>query len=260
MRSACCSRLRSARSASSSPSRGVDGVDLGELEPVEILLPRLLSHLLLEMLLPVPRVPPGAHQMRHALSLRLALAEAVEQAELLLGLEQPLMLVLAVELHEVLAEPLQEPDRRRRVVDVDPVPSGAGDLSLHDELPLTRGVAGLVENGGQRAPAIDVEHRLDGGQILAGADQVGVGARAEHEQDGVDQNGFARAGLPREHVEAGREWHRDLLDHGQVSDPELSQHGGFRHATAKGEAGSTVSSARRVDPEAVRNPLSARPT
>src|SRR5207344_418047 len=30
-------------------------------------------------------------------------------------------------------------------------------------------------------------------------------------------------------------WHRDLLDHGQVSDPELSQHVGFRHATAKGE-------------------------
>ena len=57
----------------------------------------------------------------------------------------------------------------------------------------------------QRAPAIDVEYRLDGGQILAGADQVGVGARAEHEQDGVDQDGLARAGLPREHVEAGRE-------------------------------------------------------
>src|SRR6185295_1430258 len=124
---------------------GVDGVDLGELEPEEVLLPRLLPHLLLEMLLPVPRVPPGTHQVRHTLPLRLALAEAVEQAQLPLGLEQPLVLVLAVELHEVLAEPLQEPDRRRRVVDVDPVPSSAGDLPLHDELPLTRGVAGLVE-------------------------------------------------------------------------------------------------------------------
>ena len=155
------------------PIPRVDGVDLGELEPVEILLPRLLSHLLLEMLLSVARVPPGAHQMRHTPRCASLSAEAVEQAELPLGLEQPLVLVLAVELHEVLAEPLQEPDRRRRVVDVDPVPSGARDLPLHDELALTRGVAGLVEHGGQRAPAIDVEYRLDGGQILAGADQVG---------------------------------------------------------------------------------------
>ena len=170
------------------------------------------------------------------------------------------MLVLAVKLHEVLAKSLQEPDRRRRVVDVDPVPSGAEDVSLDDELALTRGVARLVEDGGQRAPAIDVEHRLDGGQILAGADQVGVGARAEHEQDGVDQNRFARAGFPREHVEAGREWHRDLLDHGQVPDPELSQHGATPPCYGQGSDGSTVSSARRVDPEAARSPVSARPT
>src|SRR6185369_9893725 len=108
----------------------VDGVDLGELKPVQILLPRLLSHLFLEMLLPISRVPPGTHPLRHALSLRFALAEAVEQAELPLGLEQPLVLVLAVELNQVLAEPLQKPDRRRRVVDVNPVPSGAGDLPL----------------------------------------------------------------------------------------------------------------------------------
>src|SRR4030095_205306 len=88
---------------------GVDRVDLGELEPVEILLPRLLSHLLLEMLLSVARAPPGAYQMRHTLSLRLALAEAVEQAELPLGLEQPLVLVLTVKLHQVLAAQLPEP-------------------------------------------------------------------------------------------------------------------------------------------------------
>ena len=112
------------------------------------------------------------------------------------------MLVLAVQLDEVLAEALEQTDRRRRVVHVDAVPSGAEDLALDDELAVARRVAGLLETARRPGPPGPRRTRPGRCNVLAGSDQIGMRARAEHEQDRVDQDGLARARLPGQHVEA----------------------------------------------------------
>src|SRR5262249_10937963 len=119
-------------------------VDLGQLEAVQILLPRGLSELRVEPLAPAARVLPRAHEGGDALAPRPALCEAVEQIELAGRLEQPLVLVLTVQLHEQVAQALEQADRRRLVVDEDAVAPRPRDLSLHDELPARSPVPPLL--------------------------------------------------------------------------------------------------------------------
>ena len=113
------------------------------------------------------------------------------------------MLVLAVELDEQVAQALEEPHGRGAVVDEDAVPARSPELALDDELAVLEPVAGFVEQGGDRTRPVDVEEGLHDGALLAGADQLRLRARADDEQDRVDQDGLAGSGLAGQHVEAG---------------------------------------------------------
>jgi hypothetical protein len=62
--------------------------------------------------------------------------------------------------------------------------------------------AGFVQPGGQCGRA-GVEFGADVGALRALADHAGVGARAQQQLQRIDENGLARAGLAREHREAG---------------------------------------------------------
>src|SRR5205814_3633873 len=84
----------------------------------------------------------------------------------------------------------------------------AADLAADDQLPPVR----LLEEG------------FNGGVRLARANQISGGARAEQQRDGFDQNGFAGARLPRQHVEPGVELDLHGLDDRQVADAEETQH------------------------------------
>ena len=61
---------------------------------------------------------------------------------------------------------------------------------------------------------------------LAGADQVGGGAGAEQQADGLDEDRLAGAGLAGQDVEARLELDLDGLDHRKVADAEKTQHVG----------------------------------
>src|SRR5262245_38315070 len=87
---------------------------------------------------------------------------------------------------------------------------------------------GLVEERGNRSRRVYLEDGRDHAGVLSGTDQVGLSARADDEQDRVDQDGLAGARLPRQDVQARREWHNDVLDDGQIADAELPQHGASR--------------------------------
>ena len=83
-------------------------------------------------------------------------------------------------------------------------------------------VADLATNN-QFAPA-GVENGLDGGEGLAGSDEISRGAGAEEQSDRLDQNGFPGARLPRQHIEPRFELDLDGFDHRQVADAEETQH------------------------------------
>src|SRR5260370_247552 len=113
-----------------------------------------------------------------ALAEVLGVGEPIEQLELARGLEEPLVLVLAVDLDEVVAEPLEQRHGHRRVVDAGPIAAPARELAAHDELALLEGQPPLVQDVPHPAPGLGVEDRLHGGGLGVGADHVGLGAGA----------------------------------------------------------------------------------
>ena len=100
--------------------------------------------------------------------------------------------VLAVDVHESLAEFAHLRDRHGRGVD----PGAAAALDV-DRAAQDDGV-GLVESG-RGEPLFHARGHVEFGAHLgalgAFADQARVAARAEHELERVDENGFARAGF-----------------------------------------------------------------
>ena len=79
---------------------------------------------------------------------------------------------------------------------------------------------------GNSALALQIEQRLDRGFLLVDADQLRRGARAEQHRERAHDDRLARAGLAREHVEAGAELERRLLDNREVADAQFEQHRG----------------------------------
>ncbi len=98
------------------------------------------------------------------------------------------MLMLAVDLHEEVAQPLEEAHGGRGIVDEHAVTARAGEFALHDQLAVPGGMARLLQSGGERPRRGNVEDRLDRGGIRAGADEIGLGTTTPHEEKGVDDD------------------------------------------------------------------------
>ena len=136
------------------------------------------------------------------------------------------MVVRPVQVHQLRAEALQEGQGHGRVVDEGLAAAGRLDCPAQDQQAiLARVEAGLGQEGVDELGVGQPERGLDRALGLAGADGAGVGALAKQEVKRADQDGFARAGLPRDDVEAGLEIHRGLFDEGEVLDSQQRQHG-----------------------------------
>ncbi len=177
-RSACCRRRRSARSSSSSPGRRRAASSSAHLEAQKV-LPLGAIALGRPRAAPAPRRAARylAWSRRTRLASSSAPAKRSSRSSWCAGLEKPLVLVLAVDLDEVIAESLQERDRHRRIVDERAMPSGARQLAADDDLSVVGGQARLVEHRGGRALGLDLEQRLDGADS-ASARMTSVWARA----------------------------------------------------------------------------------
>ena len=152
-RSACWSRRRSVRSSSSSPARRRAPSSSRDLKAQEILAlgrDRARPPARARASSPARR---GAWRSRSptAIAQLFGVRESVEEVELASRLEEALVLVLAVDLDELVAEPLEQPDRHRRVVDEGAVASGASELPPHDELAVVQAEPGVVEHRRDRA-------------------------------------------------------------------------------------------------------------
>src|SRR5215470_5679057 len=156
------------------------------------------------------------------LAQRLGAGESIQQLELARRLEQALVLVLAVNLHQRVAKAFQQPDRDNSIVDECTMAPRARKLTPDHDLTVLGAQPGLLEHRHRRAGRR--EHRLDRRGLGIATNQIGLRARSAQEQDGVHQDRLASAGLAGEDVEAGDERDGDVLDDREVANPQLAQH------------------------------------
>ena len=95
------------------------------------------------------------------------------------------------------------------------MPAVASAPSTNDRLRPPRGDLAPDEDLGAVRP---LEHGLDGGGAGARPYQVGGGAAAEQQANGLDQDRLPRAGLTGQGGEARLEIDLDGFDHRQVAD------------------------------------------
>jgi len=151
------------------------------------------------------------------------MAEFVEDIDVALQVEQHLVLVLAADVDERLADLAEHGHGGQIAVDVDPVLPRAGHHPLDDDLPA--GVKPhLLEPRPETPVGPDVEDRLDDGGVLLRADQVRRGPVPEQQADGPDENRLARPRLPRDDVEPLVEGKMEPVDDGEIGDPQFLQH------------------------------------
>ena len=154
----------------------------------------------------------GAIQARAGLAyrdpFRLVVAEVVEQLALHVGAQQQLVLVLAVNVQQLLAELAQQRDRHRAAVDGGAAASLGGDRAPQDALGLLVGVLQIPFARPFQCPraAAEVEFGAEFGPVAAVAHPLGVAAVAEQAADRVDQDRLAGAGLAGQHGHAGSEF------------------------------------------------------
>ncbi|MPM74214.1 hypothetical protein SDC9_121199 [bioreactor metagenome] len=178
--------------------------------------------------------PEGVHppaQLRHGIIGPAVLAQrifqppkAVQIRAVLLLVQKLLSVVLAVDVQEVRPQRAQLGYRNRPAVDAAKVFAVHVDLPLdHQKAVLIRFRAALRKTGqiSRYAGELRADHRL----LAAGADQIPGGPAPQHRAHGVDHNGFARARLTGECVEARAKLNVRLLDDRNIFNVQQFQHG-----------------------------------
>jgi biopolymer transport protein TolQ len=127
------------------------------------------------------------------------------------GIEQRLMLVLAVQLHEPSGQVLERRRGGQCPADEGSTPPLGRDLPADDDL-----------------LSVVFENRLDGGHVLAGTDQILRGSPAEEKPDGFHEDGLAGAGFAGENVERLFKFNRHRLDDRKVSNSQITNHKSLR--------------------------------
>ena len=146
--------------------------------------------------------------------------EGVEQLEMVARLEQQARVVLAVDLHQVLAQPPEEGAGDQLAA--DGAAPGAGRRDLPPDQQAVRRIDAvqplLPQDGPHRAVGGHLEQALHRRLGLPGPDQLGRGARPRQQAHRVDDDGLARAGFAGDDVQAGPELDFQVLDDGDVAD------------------------------------------
>jgi hypothetical protein len=140
-----------------------------------------------------------------------------------LGRKQGLVVVLAVHVHQVVADLAQDPHRTRPPVQPDGGPALGAQLAVDHQFP----VAEVHPVGKATRSQFRGVHRGHQGDDRLGttvADQVAFGPATQRQVHRVHQQGLARAGLARERGEARVQAQAGVLDHCQVLDRQLAHH------------------------------------
>ena len=139
------------------------------------------------------------------------------------GIDQRALVVLAVDFDQRGAHRLQRLHADRLVVDESP---GTAVGKLH---PAQDHLTGIVEAvfGKYFRGRMALGHVEAGGDLPllhAVADEARVAAAAERQREGIEQDGFPRAGLAGQHRKATGEFDIEPFDQDDVTDRQTRQH------------------------------------
>ena len=117
-------------------------------------------------------------------------AKGVENGELARGVQQRLLIVRAVHIHQPFADLLEHGQRGGAAVDELAIAAGGGERAFEEQLiVLTRLQTVLLQKRGQRRIELgDIERGLDRALIGLGADKRTIGAFAQYEIERADED------------------------------------------------------------------------
>jgi hypothetical protein len=148
----------------------------------------------------------------------------IQQGTGRIGPREALPGMLAMDVDELLAQGAQLRGRGRRAVD----PCAAAALDVHrapqQQATVFAGQACGLQPGADLCAAVELHADVGLGAALA--HHVGIGAGAQGQLQGIDQDGFAGAGLPGQHGEARLPVQvQGLHDHEVAQHDALERHG-----------------------------------
>ena len=170
-------------------------------------------------------VSPGRTGLGHLGEQCAVAAEGVEQADVGIAAQQRLVLVLAVDVDEQITQFLQLLHGGGAAIDVTARAAVAGEDTTQQALGLRRIILG-GEPGRGGVVGADVEA---GGNLAAlgtGADAADVAAIAQRHAQGIDDQGFAGAGLAGNRGHAALELDFQAGDQTVVGDVDTGKHDG----------------------------------
>ncbi len=213
-------------------------LDLFSLKPQEILAVGSLTQLTQERLELARRKPKGLLRRPHLSAKAIEPRRRVEQLEVHVGVRKGLGLVLRGHVAEARRQLPELGERDEPPVEVRPRAPAAAigrHEAPHGELVVAfdPGVVQAAANRGERA---QVEQRAHLRVDRSRADHLGRPSAPEREQERVDEDGLARAGLSGHDVEARAEAHLRRVDDGEVSNLQRKEHGSAECVYSPGAA------------------------
>ncbi len=145
---------------------------------------------------------------------------AVQQAAHFVGPGQALPGVLAMDVDQLFGQFAQLGGGRRAAVDPGPALALGVDAAAQEQAVLVF-ESGLLQPGRQRGR--DVEFGADVGPRRAFAHHTGVGAGAQGQLQGVDEDRLAGAGFAGQDAEAARQVEIELADDDEVAQGDASE-------------------------------------
>ena len=141
-------------------------------------------------------------------------------------MQQRLMIVRAVHVDQPFADLLEHRERGGAAVDKLAVAAGSGKGALEEQLVFLTGFEAMfLEESGQGGLEFrNIERGLNCALIGFSADERAVGAFAENEVEGANENGFACARLAADGIVAGAELQREVGDQGKIANAQRFEH------------------------------------
>ena len=138
--------------------------------------------------------------------------------------QQGLVLMLAVDIHQMAGQPAEHVHRHLPFVHESLALSGRSHLAPEEQGIFPQIQVQFPEDVMDILHAFDVEHRLDPVGVRSFPQVIHAGPAPQHNAEGIDEDGFAGAGLPGEHIEARCKIHPQVIDQGKIVHFQGIQH------------------------------------
>ena len=139
------------------------------------------------------------------------------------------MIVRSVKIDKKFADAFEDLKGDGRAVDELLVGTAEADGALDEEFPILAGLqAGFGEDGIDGGGVLQGKGGLDGAGVFAIADEGAVGALAQDELQGTDDDGLASSCFSRHANESWPQFPGDVFDEGKVADFDKREHGAMK--------------------------------